>query len=229
MFYLQTGLGFSPQTNGISKEGIQGCTWVQRSEQGPGMSVPPLDWQLSDATAMSLSLGSLRAGALPLPSDWMCDDAGALPHSPGLSKHWEPKEAPGCCRNQCSLGLAGQDPPLPRLISSPIAGLPHALSYSPEPRRLSGLGFGEPLQIPQPGPGPGPPASSAQAPPCSATPSACLLSSPLPIPRTDWAASHLRAFARAIPWAWSSLPISPLLSFTILPGPGLVPPPSSLP
>lgn len=34
------------------------------------MSVSPLDWVLPDAMAMTFSLGSLRAGALPLPSDW---------------------------------------------------------------------------------------------------------------------------------------------------------------
>lgn len=135
-------------------------------------------------------------------------------------------EAPGCSRDRCSWRLVCQDHLFPDSSPPPsLCSLP-PLSYAPNPQCLSGLSCGDPLQIPQPYPDPGLPPHQPRL-PCPATHSARLLSNSLPTPHTYQASFHLLAFAQAIPWAYSTLSISPLTSFTTPPGPGLVPPLSS--
>lgn len=127
----KTGLDFPSQTYGVSKGGIQGGTRVQRRDLGPGTPVSSLDWGLPEATVLHLVSRGQERWVCRLTRVRRCSSAASASRSEqALGAH----RGPGCCRDQCSLGLAGQDSSLPRLISSTTAGLLLPLSYSPSPR-----------------------------------------------------------------------------------------------
>lgn len=149
VFYLQTRLGFS-LTNSWDFQG--------RGQQGPEEGAQAWDVCLSrtGGPQCSVSSSGLLKGRSPASAFRLQgDDAEVLPHLVDLSRPWEPTEAPGCCRDQCSLGLAGQDHLFPDSCPHPSRGCLCPLSYAPNAQSLSGLCYGDALQIPQPSPGPG--------------------------------------------------------------------------
>lgn len=144
-----------------------------------------------------------------------------------MQRAWEPMEGPDVAGTCVPSGFFRQDHLFSDLSPHPSLSYLHPLSYAPNPWCLSGLCFGEPLQIPSLALslascliGPGSPAQQPVQPGSSPAPF-------LPTPHAYQPPFHL-AFAQGIPCAYSTLSKAPLSSFTIRPGPGLVPPPSSL-